>query len=267
MGGRGKTPAAILVARLLLEAGERPAVLSRGYGRRYVEDGVVIVSDGERLHADLDRSGDETHGGGGAYFGLYKDLLPSIVGVGVSAEGSVGGYSGVEGVNGGLRGLLELRSLFLKAGVHYDAQHDDASFILSFTVPLRRGGLLGHGTTLRVDWLPGRGHSWNFGVQVPLEPHMGNTRPRDTEVDLPGAFEETIQDFQPDATLREWFRDFTIVNATKQFDVTALPEAGKYFAEHLPNARLEIFKDTGHWLQIEQGPKFAQLVRSFLKEA
>jgi hypothetical protein len=135
----------------------------------------------------LDRSGDETHGGGGAYFGLYKDLLPSIVGVGVSAEGFVGGYSGVEGVNGGLRGLLELRSLFLKAGVHYDAQHDDASFILSFTVPLRRGGLLGHGTTLRVDWLPGRGHSWNFGVQVPLEPHMGNTRPRDTEVDLPRA--------------------------------------------------------------------------------
>ena len=50
-------------------------------------------------------------------------------------------------------------------------------------------------------------------------------------------------------------------------DRIVLPEAGKYFAEHLPNARLEIFKDTGHWLQIEQGPKFAQLVRSFLKEA
>jgi len=58
-GGRGKTPVAIYIARRLLEAGERPAVLSRGYGRRYVEDGAVIVSDGEGLCADLDRSGDE----------------------------------------------------------------------------------------------------------------------------------------------------------------------------------------------------------------
>ncbi len=36
-------------------------------------------------------------------------------------------------------------------------------------------------------WLPGRGNSWNFGLQVPLEPHMGWTRPRDTEVDMPRA--------------------------------------------------------------------------------
>ena len=33
-GGSGKTPVAALVAGLLRDAGERPAVLSRGYGRR-----------------------------------------------------------------------------------------------------------------------------------------------------------------------------------------------------------------------------------------
>lgn len=59
MGGRGKTPVVAHVARLLIESGERPAILSRGYRRRRHEDGVVIVSDGTRLVADLDRAGDE----------------------------------------------------------------------------------------------------------------------------------------------------------------------------------------------------------------
>jgi tetraacyldisaccharide 4'-kinase len=59
MGGRGKTPVVALVTRQLLAAGERPAILSRGYGRRRADEGVVIVSDGRRLLADLDRSGDE----------------------------------------------------------------------------------------------------------------------------------------------------------------------------------------------------------------
>ncbi|HVT49144.1 MAG TPA: tetraacyldisaccharide 4'-kinase, partial [Vicinamibacterales bacterium] len=59
MGGRGKTPVVALLARLLAARGEQPAILSRGYRRRRPEPGVVIVSDGRRLGADLDRSGDE----------------------------------------------------------------------------------------------------------------------------------------------------------------------------------------------------------------
>ena len=133
----------------------------------------------------IDRSGDDDKSGGGAYVGVYKDLMPSIVGMGVSGEGYLGGYSGMSGMNGGVRALAELRSLYLKAGIDYDFQREDSSFILSLTLPLRRSGILGHGTHLRVDWLPGRGHSWNFGLQVPLEPHMGKTRPRATDVALP----------------------------------------------------------------------------------
>jgi len=59
VGGSGKTPLAALVARLLAEAGERPAVLSRGYARTDPDAGVTIVSDGVRLRADLARAGDE----------------------------------------------------------------------------------------------------------------------------------------------------------------------------------------------------------------
>lgn len=59
LGGRGKTPLVALVARWLVEAGERPAILSRGYARRESDDGVVVASDGTRLLADVDRCGDE----------------------------------------------------------------------------------------------------------------------------------------------------------------------------------------------------------------
>jgi hypothetical protein len=148
----------------------------------------------------LDRNGDTSESGGGAYLGLYKDLMASIVGVGVSAEGYAAGYSGLPGVDGGVRALAELRSLFLKVGVDHDFKRDDTSFILSLTVPLRRGGILGHGTHFRVDWLPGRGNSWNFGVQVPLEPHMGKTRPRDTEVEIARGKPRPAASLSPEVT-------------------------------------------------------------------
>ncbi|RPJ69396.1 MAG: tetraacyldisaccharide 4'-kinase [Acidobacteria bacterium] len=59
VGGSGKTPVVARLARMLLEAGERPSVLSRGYARRRSEDGVTVVSDGCRVLADVDRAGDE----------------------------------------------------------------------------------------------------------------------------------------------------------------------------------------------------------------
>ena len=58
-GGRGKTPVAALVAKLLREAGERPAILSRGYGRRTRSDGVVVVRAAAQILASVDVAGDE----------------------------------------------------------------------------------------------------------------------------------------------------------------------------------------------------------------
>lgn len=59
VGGTGKTPVVAAAARWLLERGERPAILSRGYKRRDTRPGVVVVSDGRDLQSSLDRSGDE----------------------------------------------------------------------------------------------------------------------------------------------------------------------------------------------------------------
>tara|TARA_B100002003_G_scaffold251912_1_gene298835 strand:- start:9419 stop:10312 length:894 start_codon:yes stop_codon:yes gene_type:complete len=47
------------LAKLLAGGGERPAILSRGYGRKDSADGVVVVRDEEGVQAPLARAGDE----------------------------------------------------------------------------------------------------------------------------------------------------------------------------------------------------------------
>ena len=58
VGGTGKTCAAAAIAAACVARGRRPAILSRGYGRR---DGTActVVSDGERVVADHLTAGDE----------------------------------------------------------------------------------------------------------------------------------------------------------------------------------------------------------------
>jgi tetraacyldisaccharide 4'-kinase len=59
VGGSGKTPMVEYIARLLLDEGERPAILTRGYARQQPEDGVTVVSDGVSVRASLAAAGDE----------------------------------------------------------------------------------------------------------------------------------------------------------------------------------------------------------------
>jgi tetraacyldisaccharide 4'-kinase len=58
-GGAGKTPIVEHLARLLVARGDRPAILTRGYGRRTAAAGVTVVSDGTRVLAGVDTAGDE----------------------------------------------------------------------------------------------------------------------------------------------------------------------------------------------------------------
>ena len=59
VGGSGKTPMVEYIARVLIERGERPAILTRGYARQRPQDGVTVVSDGTQLCASLEVAGDE----------------------------------------------------------------------------------------------------------------------------------------------------------------------------------------------------------------
>lgn len=70
VGGSGKTPVVAALARMLIEMGQRPAILSRGYARRRTNDGVVVVSDGTRVLEPVESSGDEPQ--------MLARALPSV---------------------------------------------------------------------------------------------------------------------------------------------------------------------------------------------
>lgn len=57
VGGTGKTPAVELAVRTLIDLGHRPAVVSRGYGRR--THGIQIVADAASIRLDAEEGGDE----------------------------------------------------------------------------------------------------------------------------------------------------------------------------------------------------------------
>ncbi len=59
VGGSGKTPLVIYLLNLLRSEGKKPAVLSRGYGRR--SKGYLLVSDGKQILTNVTKSGDEIY--------------------------------------------------------------------------------------------------------------------------------------------------------------------------------------------------------------
>lgn len=58
-GGTGKTPITAHIANYLYKNGERPVILSRGYGGKLENKEVNVVSDGENINFSAEQAGDE----------------------------------------------------------------------------------------------------------------------------------------------------------------------------------------------------------------
>ena len=70
VGGTGKTPMTLWIARYLMKRGKKVAVLTRGYGGR-LEGKVAVVSDGVKRLLSTQDAGDEPS--------LLADLLPGLI--------------------------------------------------------------------------------------------------------------------------------------------------------------------------------------------
>lgn len=110
-----------------------------------------------------------------AFFNPVLDLL----------GGTAEAYASIGGRSAGARLLAQSKLFGLSVGADWNAQLHNVSPIVSFETAIRRGGLLGHGTLARIDWLPDRSQSVAIGISVPLfRPLAGRTRPRETHVHL-----------------------------------------------------------------------------------
>ncbi len=85
VGGTGKTPLVAFVAEVLAEQGEKVCILTRGYGRENAKQR-VLVSDGEKVLAEVKKSGDEP-------FELAQKLLGKAVVVADANRFSAGNWA------------------------------------------------------------------------------------------------------------------------------------------------------------------------------
>ncbi len=117
-------------------------------------------------------------------FGIQSSPTNPVEGLlTLSAEG----YAGFRGdrLDGGVRALLSSTTLPVSAGVDYNALDNQLQALLGLSLPIRRGGVFGGGTMLRLEWAPGPGDAIRTSVVVPVgQPLAGRTRQRQSRVEV-----------------------------------------------------------------------------------
>ncbi|HKO15733.1 MAG TPA: hypothetical protein VJU87_05810, partial [Gemmatimonadaceae bacterium] len=117
--------------------------------------------------------------------GVHHAVTNPVTGI---LGGSAEAYATLGGVDrgAGLRLLATSRIFALAAGADWNVSRGDLDLLISYQSAIRRGGLLGGGTMVRVDWLPTRHQTFGIGLSIPVrQPFAGRTRPRRTDVRLP----------------------------------------------------------------------------------
>jgi hypothetical protein len=166
-----------------------------------------------------DRQAGANEIGGDFSFGMRKDLGHPVAGLlGFAFEGFGQGVGGKS--DGGVRAYLGSRSFLFHAGIERSFVRKSTVFVLTALFPFWRGGPLGTGGDIRIDFIPARDRSLNFGLSVPLwQRFAGKTRPRKDHVALPRAARTGEIPYTPPDRLKEplgriresagWIRRFT----------------------------------------------------------
>lgn len=110
--------------------------------------------------------------------GVTRSILNPVTGM---LAASLEGYAGLRATtaDGGVRALLVANTLRLSGGVDYNFTAGRMWGMLGYTMPVRRGGVFGGGSLLRLELNLGAGDAFRAMVMAPLrQPRAGRTRPR-----------------------------------------------------------------------------------------
>src|SRR5512132_855639 len=128
---------------------------------------------------------DASQAGVNAVIGVDRPVLNPATGL-VAVDGEIFADRQAHTTAAGLRLLATAPVFGFAVGADWRATTGDIDADMRFTTAIRRGGLLGGGSMLRVDWLPTRGQTLGIGIQVPVaQPFAGRTRRRRTSAELP----------------------------------------------------------------------------------
>lgn len=139
------------------------------------------------------------HSGATLSYGVFHSLnkppiaalnpLLGLIGATLEGYGTIGGIG-----DAGVRAMATSRLFATSVGADWDIRHGHVNTVVSWQSAIRRGGLLGHGSMVRVDWIPERGQTVRIGLTAPLfQPLAGRTRPRETDATIPDPPQPRIQ--------------------------------------------------------------------------